>query len=143
MDIVVQWATILSPIIAVGIAIWASRSSAKDTAKHIAAIEESTKKQIDSIKEFEKIQLELSYTQAVKELKEAYKHYRQISQRTIDENSRDNMFNHIGGEFEYFRQQENRKRDMSDSQDFYDNQIKELNEVISRIESLRKAIGGM
>ena len=58
MDAIVQWATILSPIIAVAIAIWASRSSAKDTAKQIAALEESTKKQVESIKTLSKRQIE-------------------------------------------------------------------------------------
>lgn len=48
MNVIVQWATILSPIIAVLIAWWMSRSSAKDTAKQIAALEESTTKQIES-----------------------------------------------------------------------------------------------
>ena len=54
MDVIVQWATILSPIIAVLIAWWMSRSSAKDTAKQIAALEENTTKQIESIKELSK-----------------------------------------------------------------------------------------
>lgn len=48
MEAIVQWATILSPIIAVVIAIWASRSSAKETAKQIAAIKELAVLQIDS-----------------------------------------------------------------------------------------------
>ena len=51
MDSIVNWATILSPIIALLIAWWMSRSSAKETAKQIAALEKSTKKQVESIKE--------------------------------------------------------------------------------------------
>ena len=58
MDTIVQLATILSPIIAVVIAIWAIRSSAKDTAKKIAALEDNTPKQIDSIKNLIKQQIE-------------------------------------------------------------------------------------
>ena len=38
METVVQWATILSPIIAVLIAFWVSRASKKDTAKQIKAL---------------------------------------------------------------------------------------------------------
>ena len=60
MDVIVQWATILSPIIAVLIAWWMSRSSAKDTAKQIAALEESTTKQIESIKQLSKQQIDAS-----------------------------------------------------------------------------------
>ncbi|MBQ8051310.1 MAG: hypothetical protein IJ197_07025 [Bacteroidaceae bacterium] len=38
MDTTVQWATILSPIIAVGIAAWTSYNSSKDTRKQVRAI---------------------------------------------------------------------------------------------------------
>lgn len=61
MNTIVQWATILSPIIAVIIAVWASRKSAKDTAKQIAAIEESTKKQMESMKRLSLLQLSAAY----------------------------------------------------------------------------------
>ena len=61
MNVIVQWATILSPIIAVVIAVWASRKSAKDTAKQIAAVEESTKKQVESIKRLCLLQLSAAY----------------------------------------------------------------------------------
>ena len=40
MQTIVDWATILSPIIAVLIALWVSRKSAKDTAKQVRAIRE-------------------------------------------------------------------------------------------------------
>lgn len=54
MDIIVQWATILSPIIAVLIAWWTVRSSAKDTAKQIKSIKELSRLQMDaSIKQVE------------------------------------------------------------------------------------------
>lgn len=61
MNAIVQWATILSPIIAVIIAVWASRKSAKDTARQIAAVEESTKKQIESMKRLSLLQLSAAY----------------------------------------------------------------------------------
>lgn len=61
MNTIVQWATILSPIIAVVIAVWASRKSAKDTAKQIAAIEESTNKQMESMKRLSLLQLSAAY----------------------------------------------------------------------------------
>lgn len=68
MDTIVQWATILSPIIAVIIAVWASRKSAKDTAKQIevntkqiAVLEENNKKQLESIKRLCLLQLSAAY----------------------------------------------------------------------------------
>lgn len=61
MNVIVQWAAILSPIIAVIIAVWASRKSAKDTARQIAAVEDSTKKQIESMKRLSLLQLSAAY----------------------------------------------------------------------------------
>lgn len=68
MDIVVQVATILSPIIAVLIAWWMVKSSAKDTAKQLVALEANTSKQIDSIKELSKHQIEASIKQVELEI---------------------------------------------------------------------------
>ena len=54
MNVIVQWATILSPIIAVLVAWWMSRSSAKATEKQIASIKELSRLQIEaSIKQVE------------------------------------------------------------------------------------------
>ena len=68
MELIVQWATILSPIIAVLIAWLMSRSSAKDTAKQIAAHEESTTKQVESIKALSKQMIEASIKQVELEI---------------------------------------------------------------------------
>ena len=77
MDSIVQWATILSPLIAVLIAWWMSKSSAKDTAKQISALEESTSKQIESVKKLARIQIELTSIQMGKELWESRSRYLQ------------------------------------------------------------------
>ena len=69
----------ISILVAVGIACWTSRSSAKDTAKKLAALEKSTKDQIaaldkstkdqvDSIKKLAKLQLDASIQQVDIEL---------------------------------------------------------------------------
>lgn len=68
MNVIVQWATILSPIVAVFIAWWMSRSSAKDTAKQIAALEESTTKQIESIKQLARLQMDATIKQVELEI---------------------------------------------------------------------------
>ena len=68
MNVIVQWATILSPIVAVFIAWWMSKSSAKDTAKQIAALEESTTKQVESIKELARLQMDASIKQVELEI---------------------------------------------------------------------------
>ena len=127
VDIIVKWAAILSPILAVLLAWWTSKSSTK-----------AANKQITAMKELQKIQLELSYIQTMKELNAASDRYKQISQRSMDENMRDSHFNHIGGVFEDIRQRENRKRDMSDELNFYAKQIHDLQNALSRIDALRK-----
>lgn len=56
-------AIIIALIVPIGVAIWTVRSSAKDTAKKIAALEESTQKQIDSIKELSRQMIETTIKQ--------------------------------------------------------------------------------
>lgn len=68
MEVIVQWACILSPIIAVVLAIWASRSSAKDTAMQIAALEESTNKQIESVKDLSRQLVDVTIKQVEVEI---------------------------------------------------------------------------
>lgn len=58
MEYIVQWATILSPIIAVGLAWWALRSSSKDTNKKIAAIKKSSEREINQLKELAQLEVE-------------------------------------------------------------------------------------
>lgn len=68
IDYIIQISAILSPIIAVLLAWWASRSSAKDTAKQIAALEESTTKQVESIKKLARLQMDASIRQVELEI---------------------------------------------------------------------------
>lgn len=61
-------AIIIALIVPIGVAIWTVRSSAKDTAKQIAALEESTSKQIESIKALSKQMIEASIKQVELEI---------------------------------------------------------------------------
>lgn len=63
IDTIVQWATILSPIIAVLLAWWTSRCSAKESAKKIDALEKSTTRQVESIKELSHQMIEATIKQ--------------------------------------------------------------------------------
>ncbi len=58
METIVQWATILSPIIAVLLAWWTSRSSAKESARQIAVMQENTFKEVERLQQLTKIQVE-------------------------------------------------------------------------------------
>ncbi len=142
MDSFVQWATILSPVIAVIIAIWTSRSSAKETARKIAALEENTNQQVESIKELAKVQMQLSMLQVEKELMEAKTHLTQTTKRANDEEQRNSLLNNFGGFADSFRQTENRKRDFSDKGNFYAKQIETLNSLQNRLAKMYEKIGG-
>ena len=134
MYTLVQWATILSPIIAVLIAIWASKSSAKDTAKNLVALEESTNKQVESIKELTKIQIEITKLQLKKELWEASLKYDQTAQRVSDVNNR--HFSNYMPEMEGYLQREDKKKDMTDNCDFLKKQVDLLNELVRQFNKL-------
>ena len=64
MECIVKWATILSPIIAVLIAWWTSKSSAKATDRKIMALEDSTNKQVENIKKLAKLQVDIMVKRA-------------------------------------------------------------------------------
>lgn len=55
---IVQWATIISPIIAVFLAWWTVKSSSKDTDKKIAAIKEWSEKEINQLKKLSRLEVE-------------------------------------------------------------------------------------
>lgn len=61
-------AIIIALIVPIGVAIWTVRNSAKDTAKQIAALEESTTKQVESIKALSKQQIDASIKQVELEI---------------------------------------------------------------------------
>ena len=58
MEAVVQWATILSPIVAVLLAWWTSRRSAKDTDLKIKAMRESTAEEVEKLTQLANLQVQ-------------------------------------------------------------------------------------
>lgn len=60
--------TIIGWIITILIAVFAARSGSKDTTKKLAALEESTQKQVASIKELARIQIDASIKQVELEI---------------------------------------------------------------------------
>lgn len=139
MDVIVQWATILSPIIAVLIAWWMSRNSAKDTAKQIAALEESTSKQIESVKKLARIQIELTSIQMGKELWESRSRYLQASEKSMD--AIDDHFAMLGVQYNdtitRMQDRNEKRKNLSLEQKFYSQQISMLNGYMDKINDLR------
>lgn len=139
MNVIVQWATILSPIIAVLIAWWMSRSSAKDTAKQIAALEESTTKQIESIKQLARIQIEITSIQLQKELTEARIGYLQASEKSMD--AIDDRFSMMGIPHNdivaKMQDKQEKQKNLSLERDYYSKKINWTDSCLKRVKELK------
>lgn len=58
MDTIVQWATILSPVIAVLLAWWTVRNSSQSVKQQIEAMQRNSEKEIAQLKELAKLEVE-------------------------------------------------------------------------------------
>lgn len=136
MDII---AVIIALIVPIGVAIWSVRSSAKDTAKQIAALEESTTKQIESVKELARIQIELTSIQIGKELWESRSRYLQASEKSMD--ALDDHFAMLGVPYNEtitrMQDRQEKRKNLSLEQDFYSKQISMLNSYMERIKAIK------
>lgn len=142
MDTLVQWATILSPIIAVLLAWWTSRSSAKDTAKQIAALEASTNRQIESIKSLAKIQIELSSIQIDKEIWDTRHKLLQTMKKEDDALSyTSDLFDYqYNGAISRIQKQREKTNNLFYESEYYDRQIKTLNMYVKKLESIKNEL---
>ena len=132
MEMIVQWATILSPIIALLIAWWMSRSSEKDTAKQIA-----------SIKELAKIQIEVTMMQVDKAFWESKIMHHQVSKKRGNELEQGfSGFNFITAAED---QQKHRRmlEDLENEQEYYSILEKRCQYYKSQLEKMKKNYGGM
>ena len=142
MDLIVKWSSIISPLIAVIIAVWSGISSRKATAKQLSAIKESTTKQVESIKELAKIQTKIAALQLEKETWEARHRWRQVSEESWKSiENRDRMAGVPLNEFTSMMYQRNeRDNHLSLEQEFYSKQISSLNNYSERIKEITKEL---
>lgn len=143
----------LGPIVAVVIAICASRSSAKDTAKQIAAIEtgttnkikaieENTAREIESIKKLTRLQSEIATIQLDKELWEMRYRWRQNSNQIWDmiDSTGDILKNYNDPALLRMREQNLKERSLDYEQEFYMKQMKSLEGYLNRLNSIKKEL---
>lgn len=142
MDCIVQWATILSPILAVGLAWWTVISSAKETDRKIAALEESTTKQVESIKQIAKLQIKTSQIKISKELWEARMRNKLSQKKMNDMQDYNRHFNYIGDGPNFFREQHEKGIDLSLEQEFQEKYAKVLEEYQAKLNKLSKELEG-
>lgn len=112
--------SIVGWIITILIAVYAARSGSKDTAKKLAALEESTTKQVESIKELAKIQIELNKIQLNAELWDAENKLEQKEQENewaVDRQS--SMFGVPMNEFTIRQAEEREKEDKNLAEQTY------------------------
>lgn len=136
------WASIASPIIAVIIAVWSGRSSRRATAKQIAALEESTQKQVESVKELAKIQTKLAALQFEKEAWEVRHRWRQVSEETwksIEDDER--MSNIPHNEItEMIRRRRERDNHLLSEEQFYSKQLSSLDGYCKRVKEIMEEL---
>ena len=142
VNTIVQWATILSPIIAVLLAWWTSRSSAKDTAKQLSALDESTTKQVESVKELTRLQMQIKEIQFNKELTSARYQYK-LALDEIDNLKKLNA-SMLGTLHNDFTKEERRRRekemDLHSKEDYYSSQISLIEGSLQKLNNIRKEV---
>ena len=125
MKDITQWATILSPIIAVLLAWWTSRSSTR-----------AVNKLISTMKELERIQIHLLQLQINKEMIEASLRGSQAIQRE-QSYSQHNM---ISGFTDSIRQMNERKIDLQSEQEFQSERYNSLQLIRETLDKMKKQI---
>lgn len=127
----VQWATILSPIIAVGLAWWTSRRGARDTAKLVK-----------SIKKLTQIQLQLSMLKLFKEAKEEHANFEILHERS-KYLSNQRWSNYTNWMNDTLLQNEEKERDIDDKKDFSFKRREIIMELLSELDDMRKEVKKM
>ena len=129
IEFIALWAAILSPIIAVLLAWWTSRSSSR-----------AAKKQIKAMKELQKIQINLLQLQLDKDLSESQLRHTQTN-RKIDHTREYNRFNNqIGGFADSMRHIDERNQDMMSEIEYQSERMKWLQYFQKRLDEMKRNI---
>ena len=134
-------------LVPIGVAVWTVRSSAKDTAKKIAALEESTTKQVESIKKLAKIQIKTNQTQIGIELEDTMTKEKQVLKKRWDHVNREYGANgipvEVGVAGDFYRKREEKDKNFEYESEFYEKRRKtlmrfqeQLNEVSKELEEM-------
>ncbi|MBQ6157192.1 MAG: hypothetical protein IJK22_11405 [Bacteroidales bacterium] len=133
---IVQWATILSPVISVIIAVFVSWANSRDVKKQIEAVKElsrqtidNTTKEVESIKQLSKLQIEASIKQIELEIEKYQLLARQAQQeaRSVESVNKSGLSYNVAFREEAMRQimEEKPQRDLR----LYSEFIQRLNSI--------------
>lgn len=134
--------SVIGWIITICVAVYTVRSSSKETDMKIAALEDSTTKQVESIKQLAKLQIKTCLIQINKELWGARMRSLQASQKKGDMIEYNNHFNHFGDGPDYFRRQHEKESELSSEQEFQAKYAKVLEEYQTDLNKLSKELEG-
>ena len=129
MDLIVQIAAIISPILAVLLAWWTSKSSTKAANKQIAAM-----------KEMEKMQINLFQLQLDKEISDVQLRSAQTFKKEQQEAAYNHLNSHIGLIPDSMRQMQERKNDMHSEQEYNAERLRWLNYIQKQLDNLKKQV---
>ena len=132
--------SIIGWIITIGVAIYTVKSSAKETDKKIAALEESTTKQVESIKQIAILQIKTTQIKISKELWEARMRNKLSQKKMNDMQDYNRHFNHIGDGPNFFREQHEKGIELSLEQEFQEKYAKVLEEYQAKLNKLSKEL---
>lgn len=143
MQTCVQFATIISPFVAVLIAWYTAKKSSEDCSKKIEAIEESTTRQIESIKKLLKLHAEVSTIQLDKELWELRHLWRENSSQLWDalDDTHKILDYQYSDDLVKIQEKNEKTNKLSYRQDFYMKQMDNLKGHIERLEAVKKELG--
>lgn len=140
MDLIVKWSSILSPLIAVIIAVGSGISSRKATAKQLSAIKDSTTKQVESIKALSKQMVEASIKQVELEIEKNQLLAKQAMQEweEIDKINNSGMASQV--QWKEIRMQQFREQKPERDYHLYSKFIKELETIKKGLETNKKKL---
>lgn len=134
-------------LVPIGVAVWTVRSSAKDTAKKIAALEESTTKQVESIKQLAKIQIKTTQIQMNLELRDSMIKERQVLEKRWDhvcrEYGADGMPVEVGVAADFYRNREEKDKNLEYEREFYGKRRETLMRSQEQLNEVSKELEGM
>lgn len=134
-------AIIIALIVPIGVAIWTVRSSAKDTAMQIAALEESTTKQVECIKDLTAMLIEVNALQIDKELWDARHRQRQYSQEAFNDLDNQEKAHQLGIPVDKYSSIVNKQKEFERKSDFNMKQMDILQNIQKRLELMKKKLG--
>ncbi len=134
--------SIVGWIITILIAVYAARSGSKDTAKKLAALEESTQKQVESIKELTRLQLQISQIQLHNERTSASYQHKLVLEEINNLKKLNSSV--LGTMHNDFTKEERRRRekemDLHSKEDYYSSQISLIEGSLQKLNNIGKEV---